>query len=611
MYRRSLLFILYTVLAVSEALAAAPDDVVSGQRVWFDGLDTQAQGYASTGAVPSNFSGCTTITSWNSKINGYSATQAIAGTTAPTCNVSTTGIGALFDSNVDALSVAGDIWGANGTTVPTVENFVIASSTNSNNTGFLFDSQVGSGNTSQRISSHFPWAGQFYWDPTCCLANRNVSWTLSTNQLYITDWLASVSLNSKQIIINATNAVMNTNTVGTYTQNAGSFYSLGYGDGTNAHAGIISENIVYNRLLNSAEKRILNNYFSAKWGMSIGTDDRYSGDTSANGLYRYHVGGIGQESDGSVATGTSEGLTITNAGFLGAGRYLLAGLPGLSAAGIMTAYNQGSSATLTAPQQLNGTVTTNLPTGIAWRGNRLWYLNKTDATASSNGVTLTFDAVGKMGISSLVTGDNVALLYRANSSSNFQTVGSAQTYTVGSSPSFTISATLLADGYYTIGKVSMPQPVMTKTVSIENDPINASTNPKNIPGAWVRYKVTLANTGSGATDNNTIVINDPIPSNLDLFVNALSPSTTPVIFENPTVGASTTVISCGLTLVAANISYLDAANAVIATPTPDAQGFDSAVRTIKLSPQGILAAASVANTPPYPSCSFTFRLRIK
>jgi uncharacterized repeat protein (TIGR01451 family) len=597
---------LLALLFATPLWAAAPNDITTGQRVWFDGLDTTGVGYSSTVTVPPNPANAAIFSSWVSKVNGYTANVAIAGTSAPTYGITTLGIGASFPGGgAKALSVTGDIWGANGTTVPIFEQFVITSSSNPANQGFLFGSEI-AGNSSNRLTSHFAWGNTIYLDPTCCIANRSVAWTLATNQLYLTNWLASVPANNKKIIINATNTVLNANTVGTYTQNANSFYSLGYGEGS-SHAGLISENIVYNQLLNDAQKRILNNYFSAKWGMSIGADDRYVGDTVANGLYRYHVAGIGQESTGSQTAASSEGLRITDAGFLGNGRYLLAGLPGLSAAGTMNAYDQATSAVLTAPKQLVGTVATNLPSNTAWRGNRVWYLDKTDASSAAGNVNLIFDVTGAMGISSFAAGDTIALLYRPTLAAAFQVLA---TQPYAASSTFVVSAININDGYYTVGKVALPKLYNSKTVTTISDPVNGASSPKNIPGSVARYTITVSNQGEGATDANTTIISDSIPANTDLFTGGLS-AATPFTFTD---GTPSSGLTCAFISLANTTDCIEFSNdgGVSWSYTPIATAdYDPAVTNVRFKLVGSFSRAIAPLASPYPSFTLAFTARIK
>jgi uncharacterized repeat protein (TIGR01451 family) len=46
---------------------------------------------------------------------------------------------------------------------------------------------------------------------------------------------------------------------------------------------------------------------------------------------------------------------------------------------------------------------------------------------------------------------------------------------------------------------------------VESDPINGTTNPKAIPGATVRYTITVQNTGS--SDATSVVLVDATPVN--------------------------------------------------------------------------------------------------
>jgi uncharacterized repeat protein (TIGR01451 family) len=57
-------------------------------------------------------------------------------------------------------------------------------------------------------------------------------------------------------------------------------------------------------------------------------------------------------------------------------------------------------------------------------------------------------------------------------------------------------------------KVESAEIAVTKRSWVIDDPINATTNPKAIPGATIRYCITVTNGGTTAADN--VVISDPI-----------------------------------------------------------------------------------------------------
>ena len=58
--------------------------------------------------------------------------------------------------------------------------------------------------------------------------------------------------------------------------------------------GYINEFIVYNYAINTAQTTIVNNYLSAKYGLSLGANDLYTMDNPANGDYDHEVAGIGR-----------------------------------------------------------------------------------------------------------------------------------------------------------------------------------------------------------------------------------------------------------------------------------------------------------------------------
>jgi len=151
--------------------------------------------------------------------------------------------------------------------------------------------------------------------------------------------------------------------------------------------------------------------------------------------------------------------------------------------------------------------------------------------------------------------------------------------------------------------VAPPQPSITmlKSSVVLSDPVPADAlNPKRIPGAIVRYDIVVTNSGPGSVDSDTMVITDPIPSNLSLYVATTSGN--PVVFINGTTPS-------GLTYnYAANVSYSSAgvSGPFTYTPIPDAAGFDAAVRAIRIQPTGVMGGTG----SPSPSFTIQFRVRL-
>jgi uncharacterized repeat protein (TIGR01451 family) len=150
--------------------------------------------------------------------------------------------------------------------------------------------------------------------------------------------------------------------------------------------------------------------------------------------------------------------------------------------------------------------------------------------------------------------------------------------------------------------VVIPQPALTvlKTSTLLSDPTSA-TNPKRIPLAVVQYAVTVTNSGPGTVDSGTLVITDPIPADVAMYVSTSAGN--PVVFLNGTTAS-------GLAFnYASHVTYssVGVSGPWGYPPSPDADGFDAAVRAVKITPAGVMSAASGGN----PSFTIQFRVRIK
>lgn len=146
-----------------------------------------------------------------------------------------------------------------------------------------------------------------------------------------------------------------------------------------------------------------------------------------------------------------------------------------------------------------------------------------------------------------------------------------------------------------IGFCPMPILSVTKTSAAWSDPLNGTTNPKLVPGADLRYTLTISNTGGSPVDLSTTVLTDPLPASVTFFngdIDDGGPLTTNFAFLP---GAT------GLTMAPANLAYSNNAGTSYAyTPTAN---YDAAVNAVKIAPQGLMAANS--------SFSVSFRVRIK
>ena len=222
--------------------------------------------------------------------------------------------------------------------------------------------------------------------------------------------------------------------------------------------GDYSEVIVYNIILNSAQKNIVNNYLSAKYKIEISAKDKYI-NTSDD--YFKEVIGVGTESDGSQRESHgSGGLWLKQATNFGNGDYLFIG------------HNQVNSQLYTPAEDAGLSAI-----GIEQRWGRDWYFDITDA-GSAITTDLTFDFV-EAGMGSPTAPDgttsNYKLLYRSGTSGNWKIVGSA----TSKNPTqviFSNQSLPDVDGYYTLGTINasnspLPVELITFEANAQNNKV--------------------------------------------------------------------------------------------------------------------------------------------
>ena len=158
----------------------------------------------------------------------------------------------------------------------------------------------------------------------------------------------------------------------------------------------------------------------------------------------------------------------------------------------------------------------------------------------------------------------------------------------------------LGVGVFTV-TVPLPTLQVTKISQVLSDPVNGSTNPKSIPNSIQRYTVTVTNSGPGIVDASSLVITDAVPGNTRLYV--ATGGGDPIEFIDGTTPS-------GLSYnYATHVTYSNQVGGGAPynyTPTPDANGFDSAVTGVRIAPSGSMAAASGGNQP-----SFAVRFRVQ
>jgi len=227
-------------------------------------------------------------------------------------------------------------------------------------------------------------------------------------------------------------------------------------------AADIAEIIIYRNTLNDAQRVIIENYLSAKYGITV-SNDLYAGDAPINGDLDYGMIGIGQDSTGSHDIAQVDGLVLdANTFLVDYGDYALAG------------HNSGTNSSSSA----------DLPASIQDRWSRIWYIDRTDGGASANGtITLGFD-FGESGIGSTPVGlaSYYQLLYRSGTTGNFSIVTVSNASIVGDQVLFDVSDANLTDGYYTLGRQDNPPTVASAIADVEvsEDAINKIIDLTNV-----------------------------------------------------------------------------------------------------------------------------------
>ncbi len=597
---RSLIRTILLAAALSAAVSAqadAPRDIQGSLRLWLDGLDIYGTDTTGNGGGTNPANGAQ-VTGWSDKSgNGYTAGDAASyGSYAHTFPTYSSALGVSFDGVSNALEVSGGIYGT-GTTVSNSDIFVVASTRSIKLASLLYAGPAVATSSDYRINFHAPYSqirandGSYVFHHGTINSALTISWSSSgakINQNYIYN-IGGTSGSTQYIIRDGT-------TLGTlgsslsFIQTANSGFYLGSGgtffNGTHYesyHDGTISELIVYSRRLKAAEKNILLSHLAAKHANpgGAGTASKYT----PPGNFRYYVGGIGQESDGSLTTGTSAGLTITNSAFLANGRYLLAGVDSLTPA--------------------TGGTATDKPAGTFQRAQRVWYIQNT-STGSPGIATLTFN-LAQMGVSA-PSGQVVSLLYRSGTTGAFSTVVGV-TYNGSGTISFQRSNP--PTGYYTL---SIPTPLsytiaagLTSTTAA--DPVNSS-NFKAIPGARVKATATVTNNGNGSPDADATILSLPIPANMKFYLGDIGAAGGgPVQF---TQGTTPSGLTYSYTALGSLTDSLDFSNNAGSTwtyvPTPDAQQADAAITNIRVKPSDTF---STGTSPNFPSFNVTYGLVVK
>jgi len=149
--------------------------------------------------------------------------------------------------------------------------------------------------------------------------------------------------------------------------------------------------------------------------------------------------------------------------------------------------------------------------------------------------------------------------------------------------------------------VFKPSLTVTKTSAPYSDPLNNTTNPKTIPGGVTQYTITATSPSAYTVTSNSVVLTDSTPANMELVVaNIGGTGSGPVAFTAGSTGLVYTFTSLASTTDNIDFSNNNGTSWTY-TPVANANGTDPNVTTIRLRPQGAMAASS----------TFSFRVRYR
>jgi hypothetical protein len=231
-----------------------------------------------------------------------------------------------FSGSNRLVTDIGDITTSNFVTNQ-ASTFVVcrADNTTQNSCVYTTDPLENAPNT--RFSNHIPWSNTVYYDiGTCCDDRIQVGGLSGLTNYNVWSYDAINTATGKQLYQNGSLVSSVAVAALTYSDHASHRFNIG-GNTSNGEAqgfvGDVTEVIIYTTKINTAQRRIIQNYLSAKYGIALSADDLYTRDNAGNGNYDHDVAGIGRV-DASNQQTDSRGtgiVRVLNASSLSDGDY--------------------------------------------------------------------------------------------------------------------------------------------------------------------------------------------------------------------------------------------------------------------------------------------------
>lgn len=270
--------------------------------------------------------------------------------------------------------------------------------------------------------------------------------TLSSSTFYIINNIYRAATSINQFVNNA--AAGNNNS---HNGTLSSWRDVTIGrQGNESWNGDIAEVIFFNTEVNSAQRIIIDNYLSAKYGLSLTSNDVYDKDNAGNGNYDYEVAGIGRV-DASNINSDAQGsgiVRILNPGNLGNDEFLIWG------------HDNGS---------IQANNLTDVPTGVQGRMVRVWRVSEVNSSSASvdvGSIDIRFDLSGLGSI----TASDLRLLVDSDNDGLFsdETPISGATLISGTIYEFAGVTAISNNLRFTLGTINKAQtPLPIELVSLE------------------------------------------------------------------------------------------------------------------------------------------------
>ncbi len=210
---------------------------------------------------------------------------------------------------------------------------------------------------------------------------------------------------------------------------------------------------------------------------------------------------------------------------------------------------------------------------------------------SMNAVTLSFNYAFGTELSGAPDGESISLTPNATDSDmagcwERTTSGNASDNgCVGYIQTVATDATYLHS--QTQSNTQMPNIILSKTQQSVYDPVNINTNPKAIPGAVVEYTIDAQNEGLGSA--SSVVIVDSVPVGMKLCVADVAQCQAALFVD----GAPSS------TLTLNTVDYSSDGGVTFGAATPDIDGFDTNIDTIRVTLNGTFAPSNGVAHPSF------------